>query len=408
MNILIFTQNYPRSYNEPIISGMVKNPFYLSQALKIAGHNIVVITSGDKKGEWNFNGVEVYCTGRGVLKGVVYAFAMQLKMFVKFLSLRKKKNFDIVHVHHLNLLALLFLRKLNLIKYPVIYTAHGTSIPELEASFKGVSLYKTLLRLNGKIQHFIDKITWRNADAVISPSRFQIKEMRELYGVPEEKIECIYNGVDNTRYFPDVEAGKKLRQKLGIPEDVSVVLYVGRIARKKGIHFLIKNAKDVIKELPNTRFLLVLGNMGRQLDYREEILKLIEQENLQNDVIIKENVTEKELPSYYNSADLCVFPSTGYESIPTVIYEAMACGKPIITQGSWGIPEVLEKVLLLEKDLESDILFRSIVDSLNKDELYRDLVKYNIHNVQQFYWKKIAEHHLELYKKQLVIFPGNN
>lgn len=406
MNILIFTQNYPKSYNEAIISGMIKNPFYLSQTLKKAGHNVTVITSGDKPGEWTFDKVRVHCVGRGILKGVIHAFVMELKMFIKFLSLYKKEQLDVIRIHQLNVLPIIFLRKMKFIKCPVIYIAHGTSIPELKASFKGFSPYKVLLYANAKVQCFIDKISWKLSDVVISTSRFQIEEMENIYKVPKDKIACIYNGVDNTHYFPNSEAGKQLRQRMGISSDIPVVLYVGRIARKKGIHLLIKSAKNVIKELPATRFILVTGNIGRQLDYKKEFLRLVEQENLGNHMIVRENVPEKDLPAYYNAADICVFPSTGYESIPSVILEAMACGKPIITQGNWGITEVLTDVLLTEEALKDDDTLSDNILKILKNEDYREkLSNNNLQVAQNFSWEAMSKKHLIL-NEQIIKKPN--
>ena len=392
MNILLFTQNCPKNFNEPVISGMVKNPFYLSLSLVSKGHEVTVITTGDEKESWDFKGVKIHSIGRGILKGVVHAFFMEMKMFLKFLKIRKGNDFGVINVHHLNILPLLLLKKIGSVKVTIIYTAHGTSTPEMKASFKGFSFFNLLVYINGYIQHFLDYICYKVADKVVSVSMFQVEELEGLYKVPRNKIEVIYNGVEGDMYFPNNESGNELRHDLGISQKSKIILYVGRIARKKGIIFLIKNLKYLKKKIPGIRLILVMGNMGRQLDYKKEIIQYIKKENLEKSIIVKENVPEKMLPSYYNAADICVFPSTGYESIPTVIYEALACGKPVVTQGSWGIREALNEVLLSENQIKSKELGAVISKVLNNEiSLQSDVAN-------KFYWDELVNKYVRLYE----------
>ncbi len=400
MNILFFTQNYPKSYNEAIVSGMVKNPFHLSQYLKKSSHNIKIITYGKEKGVWNFEGVKVYSIGKGILKGVIKAFFLDIGMTRCFFKLHREEKIDVIHIHSGNLIFLFLLKKIGRIKTPIIYSAHGTSTPELRANIQGKkSFFNFLLLINGKIQEKIDKFMWKNSDMLVSGSNYQIKEMTEIYEVPEEKIKHIYNGVDSARYFSGNNDGRELRVSLGISDQFPVILYVGRIARKKGIDFLIRALKSVLKEFPNVCLVLVLGSLGGQRDYKKEVLSLIKEENLEKCIIIKEDVSEKELPRYYNMADVCVFPSTGYESIPTVIYEAMVCGKPIITQGSWGTVEVLNDILLSEEEIMSGALQNRILEILKDGELQERLTKEGIEKSKEFYWSKIVIQYISLYEK---------
>ncbi len=403
MDILIFTKKYPKSFREPIVSGLVKNPFYLSLALRELGHNVGIITFGRQEGTWYFDGIEVSCAGRGPLKGTAGLFFLDIKMTLLYLELAKKRKFDIIHIHSGNLAAFFLLRQAGLVKTPVIYSAHGTSTPELRANMrKEASLKNLLLLANGKIQERVDAFMWRRSDRTLTSSRYQIKEMREIYGVPAEKTECIHNGADGSRYFPDAEAGKILRRKLNIPSTAPLILYVGRAARKKGIHFLVDSVKHVTDRMPSARFLFVIGDSEGQKEYRNEIFKMVERKGQRKHIIILEGVEEERLPACYNAADICVFPSTGYESVPTVVYEAMACGKPVITQGSWGSVEVLDGIFVSEEDLKKGALADAVMRTLKDGRLRSETARKNIKRAKDFYWESIARRHIALYERVIA------
>jgi len=368
MKILFFAQNFPKSHHEAVVSGVVKIPFYHACLIAEEGNEVSVITSG-KSGKWNLSGINIYGAGNGFFKGVFKAFIAEIKMMLMFFHIRKK-NFDLIHVHTGNLIFLFLLKKIGIIKTPIVYSVHGTSTPELKASLNNeFSIRNILLKINGKIQEFIDKFMWKNADILISGSKYQFTEMGEIYNLNLDKIVCVYNMVDRSRYYPDKYSGINRRKELNIPQKSKVILFVGRWGRKKGIHLLIQSASRVLSSFPDTYYVFVVGNIGKHLDYRREIISMLKKSKLSKRFLLLENVPEYNLPSFYNMSDLCVFPSLKYESIPTVIYEAMACKKPIITQGSWGIPEVLNSTLLSEEELLSNKLPESISNHLSNIEV---------------------------------------
>ena len=398
MNILFITTRYPRSYQEPIVSGVVKNPFSASLALARAGHAVTVITDGPHTGVWDFEGVTVHGVGEGFLKGVVAAFFVDIKISLQFFRMRNQR-FDVVHIHSGNLLFFFLLKKMGFVPCPVVYTAHGTSTPELRANTAdSFSLRTILLRINGFAQEVIDRVMWSGSDMLVSASDYQIEEMRTLYGLPKEKIVRVYNGVDTTRYFPDPQARKAKREELGLSQDAYVVLFVGRMAPKKGVHLLVNALPSVLEKCPDATFVCVSGNTGRYRGYRSQVEGLRAQGTAQDRFRIIDDVAEADMPDFYNSADVCVFPSLGYESLPTVIYEAMATGVPVITQGSWGTPEVLDEVLLSEEELQGEALPATIVELLS-DASRREVISRSYQEkVGRFSWDVLEKEYEELYR----------
>lgn len=398
MKILFITTHYPASYREPIVSGVVKNPFSASVALARAGHSVTVLTDGPHRGKWEVEGVHAYGVGQSPLKGVAAAFISDIRISARFLRLREE-NFDIIHIHSGNLLFFFLLKRMGFVRCPVVYTAHGTSTPELRANTEGsLSLRTILLRANGLAQEVIDKIMWSGSDMLVSASDYQIEEMRTLYRLPEKKITRIYNGVDASRYFPDRQARQIKREELGIPQDARVVLFVGRMAPKKGVHLLVKALPSVLDRCPDAIFVCVSGNTGRYPGYRNHINELRNKLAAPDRFRIIDDVAEADMPAFYNIADVCVFPSLGYESLPTVIYEAMATGIPIITQGSWGTPEVLDEVLLSEEELQGETLPATIVELLNNTSRLEVISRSYQGKVGRFSWDVLEKEYEGLYQ----------
>jgi len=397
-SVLVFTQMFPKSGSDAVISGMIKNPYYQTLSLSKTGCSVDVITTGTNRDSYELDGVRVFSIGDGFLKGMIKSFSYELKMFIKYLSLARKNDYDVIHVHHLNVPWLGLLKKMGVLKSHLVYTAHGTSTPELKAARQGSWLFYFLLKVNGKLQHILDKWCWKQAELLLSPSAFQIKEMQELYAVENKPVEVVYNGYDENLYYKNVVSGRDIRKRLGIREEGKVVVFVGRVARKKGIDLLINAMDEVRGSLPDAKLIVVMGFIGRQKDFKDQIYNMASE---REDVHLCENVPESELASYYNAADLCVVPSLGYESIPTVIYEAMACGVPVLTQGSWGIPEVLNGDFLEERELKNKALPKRIIELLTDEELLQRYSAVNLKNASQFSWSNGGEKLLNIFNKHL-------
>ena len=403
MRVLLFCSNFPHSHKDAIVSGVVKNAF--NHALSLAQNDIKVsvITDGRQSGKWECNGINVVCVGPGFSRGVVRACMLDILMTIHFL--RNKNLYDVVHIHTGNLLLFFALKKLRVFKIPVVYTAHGTTTPELGANFDTKkSFYERLVRLNGIVQEIIDRFMWKNSDLLISVSDFQLKEMKTIYRVSDDRIRTVRNGVDRNLYFPDKISATSLRESLCINEEHPVVVFVGRLVRKKGVHLLINSIEEVLSAHQDVRFVVVGGDMKRGFDseYVKQLKEMSEPYVKAKKMFIIENVSEEELPAYYNMADVCVFPSLEYESLPTVIYEAMACGKPIITQGSWGTPEVLDDVLLSERQLLDGKLGSEISMLLEDTDRQAALSAINLNTVTQYCWKEIGKEYKHIYEKLIA------
>lgn len=198
------------------------------------------------------------------------------------------------------------------------------------------------------------------------------KEVLKLEGVPEEKIEVIYPGVDMERFKP----GKKTEtffNRYNIPANTFVVLYTGKLVSWKGVHNLIY-AASILKKKVIDNFVFAIAGRGAQ---KENMIKLIKEADVEEHFRFLDFVSYDEMPQVYRMADIFVLPSyptmAWQEQFGMVLIEALASGKPVISTMSGGIPEVLGDAGILIPSGDYFQLAENIL-RLMKDDNLRDAV----------------------------------
>jgi len=183
---------------------------------------------------------------------------------------------------------------------------------------------------------WIEESAYRSADGVIAVSDGMKRDVMELYGVPEDRIKVIYNGIDPDFYKPTFN--KALLLKWGIHPDKPFILFVGRITRQKGISQLIK-AIPLID--PNTQIVLCAGAPDTEALAKECKDLIYDAQNKRNGIIwIEEMLPHTELRVLYSHASVFVTPSL-YEPFGIINLEAMSCGTPVVGSAVGGIPEII-------------------------------------------------------------------
>ena len=154
-----------------------------------------------------------------------------------------------------------------------------------------------------------------------------------------------------------------MRRKLGIPRDAVVVLTVRRLVYKNGIDTLLDCANIAIKNNPNIVFLTV----GKGPDM-ESVKFQVAALGIETNFRLAGFVSDEELPSYYNLADMFVLPSKSGEGLPLVALEAMACGLPVIATNVGGISEIpVEKFGKLVPPNQPQLLADAVLELATAD-----------------------------------------
>ncbi len=179
--------------------------------------------------------------------------------------------------------------------------------------------------------HKLQTKVCKNADGVIVPSHY-LAEMVKNWGVSEEKIKVVYNGVD----FKAADMSKEeARKKIGIAGNI--ILSIGRLVPWKGFRMLIKIMPKLFEI--NQFFRLVIIGDGPEKKTLESILKNM---HLENKVYLAGKKSKEELAIFSAAADIFVL-NTAYEGFSHQILEAMAAGMPVITTAVGGNKEVIKQ-----------------------------------------------------------------
>lgn len=251
-------------------------------------------------------------------------------------------NYDIVHAHWLIPQGIVQ----SFFKKPYVVTGHGGDV---------TSLNKGLLR-KLKIRCL------KRASSVTVVSEHLKKKVQEM--VPYINPEVIPMGVDLEKfgrqyYIPDYFGqGEK-----------KVVLFVGRLAEKKGVTYLI----EAMRGIDGILVIVGAGPLKTVLE-RQAV-------DIGRRVVFLGAKTHDELKAIYASADVYAAPSItakdgDQEGIPTAIMEAMASGLPIVASNSGGIPQLIQNgkngLLCEEGDVNS--LCKSINRVLHEENLRKSLL----------------------------------
>lgn len=233
------------------------------------------------------------------------------------------------------------------------------------------------------------------ADAVIAVSEWTKKDAIELYGLDEDKVSVIYEGV-NPRFRPaSAERISALRHKYGILE--KFVLSVGTIEPRKNFTSLLEAYHSVRNGRPDLKLVIV----GKKGWLYEGFFRKLHELGLENEVIFPGFVRDEDLPALYSAADLFVFPSL-YEGFGLPVLEAMACGAPVITSNTSSLPEVTGEATVLVDPNDVQALIRAMSAVLDNKELRGELHAKGLRQAAKFSWETAAYETLALYDKVLV------
>ncbi|MCK5081134.1 MAG: glycosyltransferase family 4 protein, partial [Candidatus Moranbacteria bacterium] len=198
-----------------------------------------------------------------------------------------------------------------------VVTIHGLEYEHCPESY---SLYSRWFH-----QFFIQK-SCRWAKKVISISRNTKKDLREIYQVPSEKIEIVYNGFTNI--FEN--------QKEGRSPKYSFLFFISRIEKRKNVEGIIKAFEILKKDYKYSGKLILAGKPGHDFS---KIKALADISEFSKDIIFKGYISDADRLALMRNADLFMFPSL-CEGFGFPIVEAQSVKTPVVTSDIGPMNEV--------------------------------------------------------------------
>jgi glycosyltransferase involved in cell wall biosynthesis len=302
---------------------------------------------------------------------------------------------DVYEAHTVSGYGFLKAMKRRKINKPFIQTVHGVLADEYIQSSKNRSPSLRIKLSNIFMWHLskIEKEAARKANLVVTVSRYSAKRLVQLYDVDKAKIRIVPNGVDLQRFKP-MEDCEQVKEGF-VGKSKYLVLFVGRLVPRKGPHFLIEAAKNVVKESRDVMFLVVGDG-----PLRNQLISYAKELGVSHNFIFLGDVDDKKLPSIYNCADLLALPSL-QEGQGISLLEAQAATKPVVAFNVSAINEVVinkETGLLIKPD--SNELSNSILHLLSHDSLREEMGRNGREFVQKnFSWDICAKRILQVYNE---------
>jgi D-inositol-3-phosphate glycosyltransferase len=240
----------------------------------------------------------------------------------------------------------------------------------------------------------------RLADRLISPTATERTQLAWYYGADANKISVIPCGVDVRLFRPRDRA--QARERLGLPAEGRLLLFVGRIERLKGIDTLLEAAAHLMArpEYHDLRVLIVGGDLESNVQNPEmaRVQALVATLGIRQRVDFLGSQSQAELPFFYSAADLTVMPSH-YESFGMVALEAMACGTPVVASRVGGLARLVRDgdTGLLVPAEAPDALATAVDRILSDPAAYRRMSSRAAEYAGEYGWGRIADRMIDLY-----------
>ncbi len=181
-------------------------------------------------------------------------------------------------------------------------------------------MYAEPMDLAAKVEKRLEEYSLKRASGLSTPSTMVGDYIRHSCSLGTRAIDLIPYPVDTTVFAP----GYSFRD--------SKILFVGRVENRKGADILMRAVPQVTRECPGVEFFFA----GRVCDDVRALTA-----TMPAHVHFLGVVPHRELAKWYQSAAICVVPSR-WDNSPNTIYEAMACGTPVIASNVGGIPELVD------------------------------------------------------------------
>jgi glycosyltransferase involved in cell wall biosynthesis len=393
MNLLHVIPYYAPAWT---YGGSVRAATDLTQALVADGHSVFVLTTDTlspaqraPKRRETIGGVHVYRV-RNLSNTLRGRLNLSTPTGIADVARRliKEHAIDVVHCHELRTVENLRVAPVaNALGVPVVLSPHGTLPYDT-----GRPIMKQLW----------DRVLGRRLlprfDRVVALTANEAAEAKVVWtgchlSLPDDRVSIVPNGVHPQDFasLPPREPFRT-RWKLG---NGPVVLFLGRLHERKGLHLLIPALAEAVKAGPEARLVIAGPDEGMLAKLKEQVSQF----NLGGRVVFTGMLTGNEKLAALAAADLFALPAVG-EGFSMAVLEAMACGLPVLLTPGCNFPEVVDAgagiVVPREIGALGEALRALLIDGDRRASMgqrARQLVQ------ERFTWPQVVAQMVEVYRQ---------
>lgn len=270
-----------------------------------------------------------------------------------------------------------------------LITLHDIIYLEKKDQLKGGTLYQ---RIGKKYRKYIVPKIVKKADSLITVSENERNIITTKLPELSARLKVIQNAY-GSHFMPkpdELTLSGMLKYKVPAKP---FIFFLGNTDPKKNTVNVLK-AYHQLRSTGKTTLKLVIADLSRY-----ELNKLLSRhhlESIQNDIHITNYIRNEDLPDIYNRASIFLYPSLR-ESFGLPILEAMACGTPVITSGSYAMPETAGDAAMMVNPESPESIASAIEKLCTNDELMQNYRTKGLERVKQFSWNASAKQLVQLY-----------
>jgi glycogen(starch) synthase len=289
------------------------------------------------------------------------------------MELAQEEEFDVIHAH-------------DWMTYPAAVGVAAMTGKPLVVHIHSTEFDRSGEHVN-QLVYDIERQGLERADKVIAVSQFTRGIVISRYGIPGDKVEVVYNGVERN--------GSWSVAPISIRREEKIVLFLGRITMQKGPEYFLYAAKKVLEVMDNVKF--VMAGSG---DMMHRSVELAAQLGIGHKVLFTGFLRGGDVRRIYKMADLYVMPSVS-EPFGIAPLEALDNDVPVIISKQSGVSEVLRHALKVDF-WDVNEMANKMVAVLKYPPLQMTLRSHGNFEVRKLRWRDAARRCLEIYQEMLV------
>lgn len=310
-----------------IVGGAQENTIFTVEGLIKKGYKVDLISGPTKGPEGS---LEDRVKEKGINLIIIKELVREINpfydliAFFKLLFIFRKNKYNIVHTHSAKagILGRISAKIANP-KSIVIHTVHGLPFHPYQN------------KILNFLYIFLEKIASFFTEHYICVGEI-MKEKSLKAGIGKDfQYSVIYSGFELQPYFENIKKREILREKYGINENEKVIGMIGRLFYLKGQEYLIKAFKEIVREFPNTKLLLVGDGI-----LKEKLEKYAKENKIYDKVIFTGLIVPEKIPDYVSIMDILVHTSLR-EGLPRAVAQGFAGGKPVVAFDIDGAKEIV-------------------------------------------------------------------